>query len=72
MARYLKRGSFDCGCAFAQDKLMTPNCARGMFILYLGENYVHPLDGVDKNLSIKSIKSILSTLVAPQLHQKPT
>jgi len=38
--------------------------------MYLGENHVHPLYGVDSNLSITSIISILSTLVAPQLHQK--
>jgi hypothetical protein len=55
---------------FAQDKLLTSNCVLGMSILYLGENQVHPLDGVDNNLSIKSIISILSTLFATQLHQE--
>jgi len=37
-----------------------------------GENHVHTLIGVDSKLSIQSIISILSTHVAPQLHQKPT
>jgi hypothetical protein len=35
-------------------------------ILYLGENHVHPLYRVDRNLSMQSIVSILSTLFAPE------
>ena len=35
-----------------------------------GENRVHSLDGVDQNLSITSIVSIISTLIAPRLHRK--
>jgi len=38
----------------------------------MGVISVHPLDGVNSSLSIQSIVSILSTMVAPQLHQKPT
>ncbi len=53
-------------------KRLTSNCAGGLSIVYLGENYVQPLYGVDSNLSITSIISILSTLIAPQLHRKPT
>jgi hypothetical protein len=54
----------------AQDKLLTSNCALEVSILSLGEIYVHPLYRVDSRLSITSIISILSTLVATRLHQK--
>jgi len=51
---------------------LTSNCVLGVSILYLGENYVYPVDGVVKKLSIKSIISILSTPIVPALPQKPT
>jgi len=51
---------------------LTSNCEYGVSILYLGENHVHPLYGIDDNISIKSIISILSTLFAPKLHQNCT
>jgi len=38
----------------------------------MGVNPVHPLDGMDQKLSIKSTKSILSTPIAPALHQEKT
>ena len=50
-----------------------------MNILSMGESLpcdrrscrrVHPLDGMNQKLSIKSIKSTLSTPIAPALHQK--
>ena len=43
-----------------------------MSILYLVENHVHPLYGVDSNLSITSIISTPSTLIAPALHRDIT
>ncbi|MCJ7716862.1 MAG: hypothetical protein MUO54_10140 [Anaerolineales bacterium] len=39
-------------------------------ILYMGENTVHPLDEMDKNLSIVSTNSTLSMLIEPELHQQ--
>jgi hypothetical protein len=39
-----------------------------MYVLSIGEISVLPPDGVDSKLSIKSIISILSTLVAPETH----
>ena len=42
-------------------------------ILSMGEKTVYPLDGIKPKLSSQSIKSILSTPIAPALHQnKPT
>ena len=38
--------------------------------LLMGEIYVHPLDGVNSGLSIASIISIFSTLIAPKLHRE--
>jgi hypothetical protein len=54
----------------AQDKRLTSKCLGEVNILFIGENPVYPLNGDDNNLSIPSIISILSTLIAPQLHQK--
>ena len=56
----------------AQDKLLTSNWTEQLNILSMGEISVYPLDGVDNNLSIQSIISILSTLFAPKLHLKST
>ena len=62
---------------FAQGKLLTSNCERGVSILYLGKfacpersRRVYSLYRVDAKLSTQSIISILSTLFAPQLHRK--
>ena len=41
-------------------------------MVYMGVISVHPLDGVNSQLSIESTKSIFSTLIAPKLHQKPS
>ena len=49
---------------------LTSNWTGKVNILSMGVNYVHPLDGINKELSIRSTKSILSTLIAPALHQK--
>ncbi|MCK5794221.1 MAG: hypothetical protein KAH12_05925 [Anaerolineales bacterium] len=48
---------------------LTSNCALGVSILSLGENIVHCFHRVDSDLSITSIDSIISTLVAPRLHR---
>jgi len=47
-------------------------CAKAVYILSMGENTVHPLYKVHHSLSTQSIVSILSTPIAPALHQKPT
>ena len=52
---------------------LTSNCVHEVSILSLGEILVHSIYRVDHNLSIKSIKSILSIPLAPELHpEKPT
>jgi hypothetical protein len=58
------------GCA--QDKRLTSNWQGGLNILSIGLKSVHPLDGIDQDQSIKRIKSIISTPIAPQLHQNYT
>ena len=55
---------------FAQGKLLTSNWTEELKILSIGEIVVHPLYGMDNNLSIKSIESVLSAPIAPLLHQK--
>ena len=52
---------------------LTSNCAGKVNTLSMGENIVHPLDGIIQILSIKSTKSIPSTQIAPELHpERPT
>ena len=41
-----------------------------MNIPSMGEITVHPLDGIDLEQSIQSTQSILSTPIAPELHQE--
>ena len=41
-----------------------------MNILSMGVKSVHPLDGMNQKLSIKSTKSTTSIPIAPQLHQE--
>lgn len=48
---------------------LTSNWPGGMKIPSMGVKNVHPLDGMDEQKSIKSRNSILSILVAPNLHQ---
>ena len=45
-----------------QDKLLIPNCAIAVNILFMGENSVCPLDGEDSLLTIMSIPLILNQL----------
>ncbi|RLD06849.1 MAG: hypothetical protein DRI65_05925 [Chloroflexota bacterium] len=48
---------------------MISNWTGGLKILSMGINTVHALDGMNQKLSIKSIKSTLSTPIAPALNQ---
>jgi hypothetical protein len=41
-----------------------------MSILSMEEYLVHPLDGINPKLSSKSTEYILSTPIAPELHQE--
>ncbi|MCD4801771.1 MAG: hypothetical protein K8R16_02405, partial [Anaerolineales bacterium] len=68
-AQWIEPFDFPCG---DQDRRLTSNCARGLNTVYMGVISVHPLDGVDQELSIKSTKSILSMPIAPALHQNYT
>jgi hypothetical protein len=51
---------------------LTSNPMGCLYTAFTGVYSVLPLDGVNSKLSTQSIISILSTLVAPRLHQKPT
>jgi len=52
-----------------QDRRLSSNWTGKLNILSMGIKSVHPLDEMDQFSSIKSTKSILSMLIAPQLHQ---